>query len=225
MDIVKVRKLMYSVIDGNKKRSILDNVNLDIEKGKVTVVYGPSGSGKTTLLYAISGMLNGVDAGEVVIEGNSIYSMTQKQRDEFRLQKMGLIFQNYNLFPYMNVKENIYVPIYAKNKKPDEEIEERLQEYLHIMGIQQVAEKSVSQLSGGEQQRIAIVRAFIEKPSLILCDEPTANLDSENSINFYQIVKDLAHKTNCTVLIVSHDTMAQQYCDCKINFVDGKPQV
>lgn len=221
MNSIKIKNLNFSFLDGVVRRKILNNVNIEIEKGKVTVIYGPSGSGKTTLLYALSGMLDNIDLGEVFVDGISIYEMNQYKRDNFRLNHMGLVFQNFNLFPYMDVMENIFISIYSKGIKPTVEDKENANKLLRLLDLEDCIHKSINSLSGGEQQRIAIIRAFINRPSIILCDEPTANLDRQNSIIFYEKIKSLAHEEHCTVVVVSHDEIAREHCDYAIEIVDG----
>lgn len=221
MSIVKIKDVSYSILDGISMRKILNNVTLDIDRGKVTVIYGPSGSGKTTLLYAISGMIDTLQSGEIIINGKSLYEMKQHERDEFRLNNMGLVFQNLNLFPYMNVSENVFMPIYARNKKPGNKEMKKLKELLDLMDLSQSIDKPICNLSGGEQQRIAIIRGFITEPSIVICDEPTANLDKKNSIIFYKKLNSLVKTTKCSVIMVSHDELAKNYCDYAFNFIDG----
>lgn len=221
MSIVKIKDINYSIIDGVSMRKILNNVTLNIDSGKITLIYGPSGSGKTTLLYAISGMLDNLQSGEIIIENTSLYSLKEHERDKFRLTNMGLVFQNLNLFPYMNVIENIFMPIYANNRKPGSKEMDKLKELLKLMDLSEYIDKPIYTLSGGEQQRIAIIRAFITAPPIVICDEPTANLDRNNSIIFYKKLKALAKTTNCAVIMVSHDELAKNYCDYSFNFTDG----
>lgn len=221
MSIVKIKDVNYSIIDGSSMRRILNNVTLDIGRGNITLIYGPSGSGKTTLLYAISGMLDTLQSGEIIIDGTSLYKLKQHERDKFRLSNMGLVFQNLNLFPHMNVMENVFMPVYANNKKPGCKEINKLKELLNLMDLPECIDKPVHNLSGGEQQRIAIIRAFITDPPIVICDEPTANLDRSNSIIFYKKLNSLAKTTNCAVIMVSHDELAKNYCDYSFNFTDG----
>lgn len=222
MNTIEIINLNYSVIDGNSKRKILDNLNIKVENGKVIVIFGPSGSGKTTLLYALAGILDNIDSGEILVNSESIYKMKQNERDEFRLHNMGLVFQNLNLFPYMSVTENILIPIYAKNLKPCVNDQKRLMELISLLGVEDCIGKPIGKLSGGEQQRIAIIRAFISKPAVVICDEPTANLDRKNSIIFYEKLRSIAEIEGCSVVMVSHDALARKYSDYAIELVDGK---
>lgn len=222
MNILEMNNVTYSVYDGDKIKKILDGINLMIKEDQVTLISGPSGSGKTTLLYSICGILDNLDNGKIIFDGYSLYDKDQKYRDEFRLNNMGIVFQNYNLFPFMNVKENICFPIYAKGNKPDNCQIERMMYYLKMLDIIELLNKPVKNLSGGEQQRVSIVRALIDDPRLIVCDEPTSNLDSINSESFYNKIREIANKEKKTVVIVSHDSMAKGYCDRYYELNDGK---
>lgn len=222
MSNIVVSNLNFFLADGENERKILDDITLSLDSGKVNVIFGPSGSGKTTLLYALSGMLDSIHSGEIFINGVDIYKLNKYQRDCFRLNNIGIVFQNFNLFDYMSIEENILMPIYANNEKPNIQHKEKMNSLIRLLNIESCVNKSVSALSGGEQQRVAIIRAFINSPKLVICDEPTANLDRENSNIFYNKIRSIAYDENCSVIIVSHDELAKINSDFCIELIDGK---
>lgn len=220
--VVELVNVTYKIQDGNKERPILDNVTHSFPLGSLSVISGPSGSGKTTLLYAISGLLPHLDDGSISVNDTNIYTLRENQKDTFRLNNISIIFQSLNLFPFINVEENIYVPLYAKNKNVTPKNKNKVAYYLDKMGLGQIQKKTLGVLSGGEQQRIAIIRAIIDEPTLILCDEPTACLDRENSIIFLDNIKTLISETKLTAIIVSHDDTVEHYADHLVKLFDGK---
>jgi len=222
MVTIKLNDLCYEVKDGDKNRKIIDHVSCLFEKSKIAVISGASGAGKSTLLYAMAGLLPKVNFGDVQVLDTSVYKLSGKGRDLFRLKHISMIFQGLNLFSFMNVKQNICVPLYVKNQKVTAEVEERIAYYLDLLKLGQIQDKTLNNLSGGEQQRIAIVRAVIDCPEIILCDEPTANLDTENSILFLSHLRTIVDKTSATAIIVSHDMVTTQFADIKLNMADGK---
>ncbi|OON98727.1 MAG: hypothetical protein ATN35_03700 [Epulopiscium sp. Nele67-Bin004] len=220
--MIQIENLNYSVMDGESERKILNNISAQIKSNSLTVVHGTSGSGKTTLLYALSGMLDNIDSGKIVIDGTSLYALDASERDNFRLKNMGLVFQNFNLFPSMSIEENIFLPIYANNQKPTAQQKFKAKEFMGMLNLVDCVNKPIFKLSGGQQQRVAIIRAFITNPAIILCDEPTANLDVENSKIFYSYLQKISKAEDCAIVVVSHDTMALEYCDDRIKIIDGK---
>lgn len=219
---VQVDDLCYEIVDGMKKRSLLDHVSYIFEKGKIAVIKGPSGAGKSTFLYAIAGLLPQIGAGNVRILNTDIYALSEKKRDSFRLNHISIIFQGLNLFPFMNVKQNICVPLYAKDKKVTAEIEERISYYLDLLELGQIQKKDLNSLSGGEQQRVAIIRSVIDCPEVILCDEPTASLDNTNSVLFLEQLRKIVDEIGITSIMVSHDEIVTDYSDISLKMVDGK---
>ncbi|MDR2044787.1 MAG: ATP-binding cassette domain-containing protein [Clostridium sp.] len=218
---VALNKVLYSVKDGCNKRNLLNEISCSFEENKITAISGSSGSGKTTLLYAIAGLLSRIDSGEVSVFGTSVYQLSSKEKDAFRLHHISMIFQGLNLFSFMNVKQNICVPLYAKNKKVTKETDERISYYLEVMGLGQIQERELKSLSGGEQQRIAIIRAIIDKPKIVLCDEPTASLDQENSVLFLEQLRKLILENHMTAILVSHDDIVKSYADASMRMADG----
>lgn len=219
--MINIAELNYEITEGNRIRKILDISSFTFENSKINIISGPSGSGKTTLLYALGGILD-ISSGNVEINGTSLYELSKVQRDRFRMDHISMIYQNYNLFSFLNVEENILVPFYVKGIKIDAQIKETVTEYLEIMKLGKIHNKSISALSGGEQQRVAIIRSMIRKPSVILCDEPTASLDSENTIIFMENLIELNKKNKTTVIIATHDENVMKYAEKRIHMMDGK---
>ena len=183
----------------------LNDVNLQIPKAQIICINGPSGSGKTTLLNIIGGV-DRPTRGKVTVDNVDITRLGESQITRFRLEKIGFIFQFYNLFPTLTAFENIELPLIL-SKKPKETREKRVSDLLEIVGMKERADHKPDEVSGGEQQRIAIARALTNNPTLILADEPTGDLDSENAIAFMKLVKELNKKQGQTFLIVTHDPL------------------
>ncbi|PIU59396.1 macrolide ABC transporter ATP-binding protein [Candidatus Bathyarchaeota archaeon CG07_land_8_20_14_0_80_47_9] len=198
----------------------LNDVNLQIPKAQIICINGPSGSGKTTLLNIIGGV-DRPTRGKVTVDNVDITRLGESQITRFRLEKIGFIFQFHNLFPTLTAFENIELPLIL-SKKPKETREKRVSDLLEIVGMKERADHKPDELSGGEQQRIAIARALTNNPTLILADEPTGDLDSENAIAFMKLVKELNKKQGQTFLIVTHDPLVSQECDKIYAIRDGK---
>ncbi len=219
-DIV-ANNLTYTVMEGGKERDILKGIDCSIPKGALTTISGPSGSGKTTFMYALAGLSEEVK-GEVSYGDVSLYSLGTTERDHFRLKNISFIFQHLNLFGFMNVEDNIRLNYILRNEKVSREVEERIDEYLDIMKLGEVRKKEIQTLSGGEKQRIAIIRAFISGAKYIFADEPTGNLDRENSYLFMDCLKDIMEESDATVVLVTHDNQIFQYGDNRLIIEDGK---
>ena len=198
----------------------LKDVSLQISKAQVVCIMGPSGSGKTTLLNIIGGV-DRPTSGNVVIGNTDITKFGESQITRFRLEKIGFVFQFYNLFPTLTASENVELPLILA-KKPKQIREKRVDDLLEIVGMKQRANHKPDELSGGEQQRVAIARALVNDPALILADEPTGDLDSENAVAFMELVKELNKKNSQTFLIVTHDTLVSNECDKIYAIRDGK---
>lgn len=218
---ITMKNVSYSITEGGRKRKLLNNVNAEFNGEKITVISGPSGSGKTTLLYAMAGLLDNVD-GSIYLGEKEINKVGVKEKAELRLNNISIIFQNLNLFSFMNVEDNIMVPLYLKNKKITEEIRSKISHFLDVMCLGQIQKKSISNLSGGEQQRVAIIRALIDDPEVVLCDEPTASLDSENTRQFMETLVKISKDSGAAIVIVTHDARVFAYGDVKVTMVDGK---
>ena len=198
----------------------LDDVNVSIEEGQFAAVIGTSGSGKSTLLN----MLGGLDvptSGSVQIEGNKLEEMSEEQLTVFRRKRIGFIFQNYNLIPYLTAYENIVLPVRLDGKKEDKKF---LKEIVNFLELDGKLSNYPSHLSGGQQQRVAIARALITKPALLLCDEPTGNLDSRTSDKVIDLFKMTSEKFHQTIVMITHNPEIAQKADRRIRIEDGRIQ-
>ncbi len=198
---------------------VLKGINLTIEPAKVVTIVGASGAGKSTLLH-ILGTLDKPDSGEVIIEGTSLYAMDEKQLSDYRNQHIGFVFQFHHLLPEFTAVENVALPalIAGKTKK---EAELRAMELLDFLKLADRASHKPSELSGGEQQRVAVARALVNNPGLILADEPSGNLDSENARKLHQLFFDLRDNFKQSFIIVTHNEELAQMSDRVIVMKDG----
>jgi putative ABC transport system ATP-binding protein len=200
-------------------QAIVDTVavkNLSIQKGERVFIYGPSGSGKSTLLEILAGILK-VQSGLVKILDQSLDEMSSHQRDLFRAKNIGYVFQSFNLIPYLNIRENISLPLALQGKKKDEGEFIRLTKHL---GIYDLSERRVTDLSVGQQQRVAVARALIGRPQIILADEPTSALDHEHREKFLQLLFSECDRNQTTLLFVSHDRTLEKMFTRAISFQD-----
>ncbi|MCR4802756.1 MAG: ABC transporter ATP-binding protein [Lachnospiraceae bacterium] len=193
---------------------VLNNINLSLKKGKICVVLGQSGSGKSTLLNII-GCLEDADEGKVVLDGIDLINMNAKEKSLLRREKMGFIFQFYNLVPNLNVAENIKVCESLAKKPIDRE------ELLQTLGLEEHKFKFPNQLSGGQQQRCAIARALVKNPELLLCDEPTGALDYKSSKDVLELLENINSKYNTSIIIVTHNEAIAEMADIVIRVKDG----
>ncbi len=217
MEILKVENLTKSYGSGEAKVDALKNVNLSIKKGEFVAIVGPSGSGKSTLLH----LLGGVDrptSGKVYINDVDIYNLKEKDLSIFRRRNVGLIYQFYNLIPVLSVKENILLPAELDNRKIDKEF---LDDLLKTLGLKERENHLPNELSGGQQQRTSIGRALINRPSIVLADEPTGNLDSKNSKEVLELLKLSVKKYNQTLIMITHDNNIALQADRVITIEDG----
>ena len=199
---------------------ILKNINLKIFKNEMVALQGPSGAGKTTLLKSI-GLLDNINRGSIKFNQKEIHLFDENEQCLFRNQQIGFIFQFHNLLPEFSVIENICIPywVYNKNFDSGRKTAEKLMETLNISDKKN---KKPQELSGGEQQRVAVARALINSPKLILADEPTGNLDSEKSIEIFELFKNISKKFQTTFLIITHNNRLAKMCDRIIKIKDGK---
>lgn len=197
----------------------LDNINLEIKEGEFIGIMGPSGAGKTTLLNVIS-TIDKPSSGTIAIDGDDIVRMNEDKLSSFRRDKLGFIFQDFNLLNTLTAKENIILPL-ALSKVNHNEIEKRVNEVSNILGIDDILNKYPYEISGGQQQRTAAARAIINKPKLILADEPTGALDSKSSSELLRCLSDLNEKNNATIMMVTHDAFAASYCKRIVFIKDG----
>jgi putative ABC transport system ATP-binding protein len=218
MEILKTSELKkYYGKDENLVKA-LDNVNLNINEGEFTAIVGTSGSGKSTLLHLLGG-LDRPTSGKVFIDGNDVYSMKDDKLAIFRRRKIGFIFQSYNLIPVLNVCENIVLPIGLDEKKVDEDY---IKELMETLSIYDKKDMFTNALSGGQQQRVAIARALSTKPSIVLADEPTGNLDSKTGQEVMNLLKLSVKKYHQTLVMITHNDKIAQMADRVIRIEDGK---
>ena len=218
MEILKVENLRKEYGEGNSKVIALDGVNLEIERGEFVAIVGPSGSGKSTLLHIIGGV-DSPDDGKVYIDGNDISKYSTKELAYFRRRKVGLIYQFYNLIPNLTVRHNIELPLKLDKRKINQD---EFSDIVKKLGIESKLNSFPSELSGGQQQRVAIARSLIYSPSLVLADEPTGNLDRENSREIIEILKYFNRTLNQTIIVITHDESIALEAERVITIVDGK---
>ncbi len=216
MNTVEVRNLSKVFAQGEYKVKAVDNVTFDIAKGELVSVTGQSGSGKTTLLNLIGGIETATE-GSVYIDGTDICRADEKELARLRRQKIGYVFQDFNLIPILTVEENIIMPLLLDSKKADREELDRITRFL---GLENRLTHLPSQLSGGQKQRVAIARALINHPSIILADEPTGNLDRAMADEIMRLLLDL-NREGITVLLVTHEERYADMCPRKLVISDG----
>ena len=218
MNILSTHDLTKIYGNGDNAVHALSHGSLDIEEGTFVSIIGSSGSGKSTLLNLLGG-LDRPTSGEVIVDGKSIFEMRDEELTIFRRRKIGFVFQNYNLMPILNVYENIVLPIELDGAKIDEAYVERIMDMLNL------SEKRYAmpnQLSGGQQQRVAIARALAAKPSIILADEPTGNLDSKTSMDVIALLKMTGKEFAQTIVMITHNEEIATIADRMIRIEDGK---
>ena len=217
MEILRVEQLCKTYGSGENQVHALQNISFTVEKGEFIAITGPSGSGKSTLLHTIGGV-DVPDSGRVLVEGIEIHKKTQEELAIFRRRQVGLVYQFYNLIPVLNVEENITLPLKLDGQQVNRQ---RLDKLLDILGLQNRRNHLPKQLSGGQQQRVSIGRALINAPALVLADEPTGNLDNQNSHEIIELLKYSNKKYRQTLLIVTHDEEIALQADRIIRVQDG----
>ncbi len=217
--IIHIEKLTKRFPVGNGEFTALNDVSLDFKKGEFTGFIGPSGSGKTTLLNII-GSLDTPTKGEVTVLGHSIASLTHRESAQLRNRSLGFIFQTYNLFPVYTVFENVEFALLLQHM-PASERKKAVMDALEWVGLADKARSKPAQLSGGESQRVAVARAMVKKPAIVIADEPTANLDSKNSHNILQTMQRLNQELQTTFLFATHDEKVMAYLRRIISLEDG----
>ena len=218
MEMIKAAGLKKYYVTDNYEVHALDGVSLSVEDGEFLAIIGTSGSGKTTLLQILGG-LDEPTAGGVWIRGNSLKDMTEDERTIFRRRNIGFVFQQYNLIPVINVYENIVLPLRLDGAEIDEKL---LEDIVRTLKIGEKLENLPEELSGGQQQRVAIARALMVKPAVLLCDEPTGNLDSVTSMEVISLLKTCAARFHQTVIVVTHQEAIAQMADRILRVEDGK---
>lgn len=227
MEMIKAAGLKKYYVTDNYEVHALDGVSLSVEEGEFLAIIGTSGSRKTTLLQILGG-LDEPTAGGVWIRGNSLKDMTEDERTIFRRRNIGFVFQQYNLIPVINVYENIVLPLRLDGAElplrlDGAEIDEKLlEDIVRTLKIGEKLENLPEELSGGQQQRVAIARALMVKPAVLLCDEPTGNLDSVTSMEVISLLKTCAARFHQTVIVVTHQEAIAQMADRILRVEDGK---
>lgn len=218
MEVLKAVNLTKIYGKGENQVRALDGVSLSVEQGQFAAVVGTSGSGKSTLLHMLGG-LDRPDEGKVYVDGKDIFSLKEEALTIFRRRKIGFVFQSYNLVPVLSVYENVALPVELDGKKADRAF---IEEILDTLGILQKARSLPGQLSGGQQQRAAIARALASRPSILLCDEPTGNLDSRTSQDVLGLLKLSGQKFGQTNVMITHNEEIAQMADRIIRIEDGR---
>lgn len=218
MEVLKAVNLTKIYGKGENQVRALDGVSLSVEQGQFAAVVGTSGSGKSTLLHMLGG-LDRPDEGKVYVDGKDIFSLKEEALTIFRRRKIGFVFQSYNLVPVLSVYENVALPVELDGKKADRAF---IEEILDTLGILQKARSLPGQLSGGQQQRAAIARALASRPSILLCDEPTGNLDSRTSQDVLGLLKLSGQKFGQTIIMITHNEEIAQMADRIIRIEDGR---
>ena len=220
--MIQGRNLSKIYGKGTVEVRALDGVDIDIRKGEFIGITGASGSGKSTLLHLL-GLLDRPTTGSLVIDGVEVASLSERQRTLFRLNRLGYVFQDYALVPELTAEENIYLPSKVRGMTV-KECTRACRDILSLVGLKDRVNFLPGELSGGEQQRVAIARALVNKPSLILADEPCANLDTRNSRIILDLIKKLNKELGQTIVMVSHEEWHKAYFDRIITMTDGKIQ-
>lgn len=220
MNILSVSNLSKVYKSGSRKLTVLDEVTFDIKSGEIISIVGPSGSGKTTLLGLCAGLDSG-STGSVVLDGNSLEKLSEDQRAAVRNQSVGFIFQNFQLLPTLTALENVMVPLELKRRK---DARQKAQELLDKVGLGDRGTHYPTQLSGGEQQRVSIARAFANEPKILFADEPTGNLDTETGEMIEKLIFDLNKEEGTTLVLVTHDLELAAKTQRIIHIKGGKIQ-
>ncbi|MCL2757386.1 MAG: ABC transporter ATP-binding protein [Coriobacteriia bacterium] len=218
MEILRVENLSKMYGKGESQVVALDDVSLTVEKGEFVAIIGASGSGKSTLLHIIGGV-DVPTGGKVYLDGQDVYAQSSEKLAIFRRRQVGLIYQFYNLIPTLNVVENITLPVLMDKREVNQE---RLEELLHLLGLSERRNHLPNQLSGGQQQRVSIGRALINAPAVMLADEPTGNLDSQNGQDIVNLMKYSNKMYGQTLIVVTHEENIALQADRIISISDGR---
>lgn len=216
MSILKIENLSKVYGENETEVKALSHINLEINKGEFVVIVGKSGSGKSTLLHIMAG-LETPTYGDIIIENTNLSSLNEKERSLLRKEKIGLIFQSYNLIPVLTVEENIKLPTINTSNQDDGYVNELME----LLNIKERKNHLPNQLSGGQQQRVAIGRALVNKPAIIFADEPTGNLDTKTESEVLNLLKESQKKYNQTIIMITHNMDIAKYADKIIKIEDG----
>ena len=219
LPMIEARELRKTYNSGDVKVEALKGVNLAVRKGEMVAIMGPSGCGKTTLLNSLSG-LDDITSGEVLIAGDFIGEMSDRKRTRFRAQKMGFIFQSYNLMPVLSAVENVELPLLVAGAKPKDARKKALWA-LEMVGLADQAHKRPNEMSGGQQQRVTVARSFVNEPAIVWADEPTGALDSETSKEIMDLLVRLNAEQEQTFVLVTHDAAVAKRAHRTIRMNDG----
>ena len=212
-DVSKIYEL------GNNQVVSLNNVSLNVEKGDIVAVVGPSGSGKSTLLYTVGGLLTPTQ-GDITIGGTPIYQLSSRKRAQFRRENLGFIFQTFELLPYLTALENVMLPLHLAGA-PSGEQDATAMDALERVGLGKRAGHKPTELSGGEQQRVAVARGIVNNPNILLADEPTGNLDQKTGNEIMRLLCDLHEKEGLTLIFVTHDPAKAKLAGTVVEMLDG----
>ncbi|PKI16889.1 lipoprotein-releasing ABC transporter ATP-binding protein LolD [Colwellia sp. 12G3] len=218
--VLQCRQLSKSYIQGDIETKVLNDLELSVDKGELLAVVGSSGCGKSTFLH-LAGALDSPSSGHVLINDIDIHQLSDKERSKFRNQHIGFIYQFHHLMMEFTAQENVAMPLMIQGKKPKQALL-AAKEMLDQVGLSHRINYRPSQLSGGERQRVAIARALVTKPSLVLADEPTGNLDSDTAEQIYQLIRSLNNTANTSFVIVTHDLVLAKRMDRQVKLVQGK---
>jgi ABC-type lipoprotein export system ATPase subunit len=220
-DLIAEARSVHRVYEtGRVNVHALNGLDLAIARGEMTAVMGPSGCGKTTLLNCMSG-LDAIDEGDILIEGVSLQSMSDRERTDYRARRMGFVFQFYNLMPVLTAVENVELPLLVA-RQPAGEARRRAMEALELVGLVDRARHLPDELSGGERQRVTIARALVNDPAIVWADEPTGDLDSENAVEITELMRRLNRERGLSFVIVTHDISVGRQADRIVRMLDGR---
>jgi len=219
--IIKIENVSKFYQAGQNQVTALSGISLEIQQGDFSTIMGPSGGGKTTLLNCIGG-LDSPDEGEIYFNGQQMTTMQDKQLTELRREQIGFVFQFFNLLPTLTLRENVELPLLLAQSAKGEE--NRIDSLLEYVGLLHRAQSFPAELSGGEMQRVAIARALVHQPSLLLADEPTGNLDTENGVKILELMKQASVDFKTTVVVVTHNPQIAEYGNRHFVIRDGKLQ-
>jgi len=217
---IEVRSVGKSFGEGQARTSAVRSVTFDVNMGEMLYIVGPSGSGKTTLLSMISGILR-PNEGQVLVEGTDLWSLSDDRIADFRLNKIGFVFQDFHLFPRLSTAENVAIPLILRGEDWPSAVKAGMR-FLEVVGLSSRADLPPVKLSGGEQQRVAIARAMVGEPDILILDEPTASLDGDTGKNIVEFIKKTLLNEQRSIVIVTHDARIYEFADRILSMEDGR---